>query len=75
MYNHCQSRLVALGCDEEISSIFQQLTKDELNASTATLKPNAPGSTNLRLSWIWQNTHHWMGVSADTDNHTNANFF
>ena len=36
------------------------------------LKPNAPGSTNLCLSWIWQNTHHRMGVSADTDNHVDA---
>jgi len=45
--------------------MIQQLTKDDLNASTAILKPNAPGSTNLCLSWIWHNAHNWMGVIAN----------
>jgi len=53
---------VALDCDAETLSMFQWLTKDDLNASTAILKPNAPGSTNIHLSWIWHNAHNWTGV-------------
>ena len=70
MYKHCQSRLLALDCDADTLSIFQRLTKDDLNASTAILKPNLPGSTNLRLSWIWHNAHIRTGVistGADAD--------
>jgi hypothetical protein len=63
MYNHCRSRLIALDCDADTSNMFQWLTKDDLNASTAILKPNVPGSTTLRLSWIWHN-HIWTGVIA-----------
>ena len=48
---------MALDCDAKTLSMFQRLTKDDLNASTAILKPNAPGSTNLCLSWIWHNAH------------------
>ena len=67
MYNHCQSRLLALDCNAETLSMFQQLTKDDLHASTAILKPNVPGSTTLRLSWIWHNAHIWTGVFANKD--------
>jgi hypothetical protein len=65
MYNHCRSRLLALGCDTVTSSIFQQLTKGDLNTSTAILQPNEPGSTNLRLSWLWHNARVQTGVVAD----------
>jgi hypothetical protein len=65
MYNHCRSRLLALGCDAGTLSIFQRLTKDDLHASTAILKPNIPGSTTLRLSWIWHNAHIRTGIFAD----------
>ncbi|KAF8218677.1 hypothetical protein L208DRAFT_1216552, partial [Tricholoma matsutake] len=43
--------------DANMLSMFQPLTKDDLKASTAILKPNAPGSTNLHLSWIWHKPH------------------
>jgi hypothetical protein len=65
MYNHCQSRLLTLDCDTVTSSIFQRLTKGDLNASTAILQPNEPGSTNLHLSWLWHNAHVQTGVVAD----------
>jgi len=68
---------VALDCDAETLSMFQQLTEHDLNASTAILKPNAPGSTNLCLFWIWHNAHNWTGVIANHDGNamagTNAN--
>ena len=65
MYNHCRSRLVALGCDAVTSSVFQRLTKGDLNASTAVLQPNEPGSTTLRLSWLWHNARTLTGVMAE----------
>jgi hypothetical protein len=55
------------------SSIFQRLTKGDLNASTAILQPNEPGSTNLRLSWLWHNAHIQTGVVADAAADANAN--
>ena len=67
MYNHCRSRLLALDCDTDTSNMFQRLTKNDLNASTAILKPNAPGSTNLRLSWIWHNALPAAAAAAMPD--------
>lgn len=67
MYNQCRSRLLALGCDADTSTMFQRLKKNDLNASTAILNPNVPGSTNLRLSWIWQNATVRTGVNVTAD--------
>jgi hypothetical protein len=44
--------------------MFQQLKKDDLNASTAIVNPNVPGSTNVRLSWIWHHAHARTGVNV-----------
>ena len=73
MYNHCRSQLLALGCDAETSSMFQRLTKGDLNASTAILQPNQPDSTNIRLSWLWHNARIPTGVIAEQDGGANAN--
>jgi hypothetical protein len=72
MYNHCRSRLLALDCDADTLSMFQRLTKDDLNASTAILNPNVAGSTSVRLSWIWHNSFRTGlftngGIGADPD--------
>jgi hypothetical protein len=68
LYTHCRSRLLLLGCNAEQMRPFQILRKDDLKASTAILKPNLPGSTNLRLSWIWHNTNTIAaGTGADAD--------
>jgi hypothetical protein len=66
MYNHCHSRLLALDCDAETLSMFQWLTKDDINASTAILNPNVAGSTSVRPSWIWHNSFR-TGVIANSD--------
>jgi hypothetical protein len=75
MYDHCRSRLLALGCDADTSSMFQQLNKDDLNASTAIVNPNVPGSANVLLSWIWHHVHAQTGVNvtAAVDPNANAN--
>ena len=49
-----QNHLVALNCGESILHKYCILMKEDLKSSTAILKPNQPGSTNLKLSWIWQ---------------------
>lgn len=67
MYSRCRSRLQALGCDEETLRTFKILTKDDLKASTAIINANLPGSTSLRLSWIWQQRKINAGALWDTD--------
>lgn len=56
MYGRCRAALLHLGADEKTLKIFRALTKEDVNASGAIRDPNAPGSTSLRLSWIWQMT-------------------
>jgi hypothetical protein len=58
IYSHCRGCLVALKCNDAELKKFRVLTKDDLKASTAILHPNEPGSSSLRLSWIWQ-TGRW----------------
>lgn len=61
IYGRCHSRLASLGADETMTNAFQILTRDDLKASTAMLKPNLPGSTQLKLSWIWQSAGRIAG--------------
>ena len=53
--------------------MFQQLKKDDLNASTAIVNPNVPGSTNVRLSWICRHAHARTGVNVKAAINANAN--
>lgn len=61
MYTQCRSRLIRLGADPIILFRFQELSKDDVKASSALVNPNEPGSTQLKLSWIWQTAggHRW----------------
>ena len=45
--------MVRLGANEPTLAKFRLLTRDDVKASTAILDPNIPGSSNIRLSWIW----------------------
>jgi hypothetical protein len=45
-----------LTADESIISRYKSLTPEDVKASTALLNPNEPGSTRLKLTWIWQTT-------------------
>ena len=67
MYTHCQSRLQALGAKLAVLRRFQKLTTEDVKASTAIINPNVPGSTQIKLSWIWQTAggHHW-GLATST---------
>jgi hypothetical protein len=53
-YNKCRSAMIRLDADERTLSKFKVLTRDDVKSSTALLNPNIPGSTQHRLSWIWQ---------------------
>ena len=55
--------MVRLAAEEETLSRFPVLTRDDVKSSTALLNPNMPGSTKLRLSWIW---HIEPSAAADT---------
>jgi hypothetical protein len=53
-YTRCRSSLLILGADPSILSHFKVLNPTDVVASTAILNPNQPGSTSIKLSWIWQ---------------------
>ena len=50
----------ALSClevpQEILETEFQELTDDDLQTSSAVMKPNAWGQRQKELSWIWQRT-------------------
>ena len=43
-----------LSPDDRSLNKYQVLQKADVKSSTAILDPNSPGSSSLRLSWIWQ---------------------
>ena len=55
VYSRARAAMVRLGADNQVLHKFRLLSKEDVKASTEILKPNIPGSSNLRLSWIWQN--------------------
>jgi hypothetical protein len=46
--------MVRLQVPENMMRRYLVLTKSDIKASLALLDPNKPGSSTLRLSWIWQ---------------------
>ena len=57
-YAQCRSSksLVILGAKPAILSQFKVLNPVDIVGSTAVLNPNLPGSTKIKLSWIWQSS-------------------
>ena len=53
-YTKCRTALVRLHADADTLRQFCELKAEDLKSSTALLNPNQPGSTSMRLSWIWQ---------------------
>ena len=66
VYSRARAAMVRLGADERTLSTYKLLTRDDVKASTAILKPNIPGSSTLRLSWIWETGSGLSGSAADT---------
>jgi hypothetical protein len=53
-YAKCRSAMVNLHANDDLLSKFQALSKNDVKCSTALKDPNTPGSSTLRLSWIWK---------------------
>ena len=54
VYNRCHAAMICLAADPQTLRKFKDLRREHVKASSAVVDPNIPGSTNLRLSWIWQ---------------------
>jgi hypothetical protein len=67
LYTQCRSRLLTLSADPATIYRFRKLTIEDVKASTNIVNPNEPGSTRLKLSWIWQAAggHRW-GLATGT---------
>jgi hypothetical protein len=65
VYCRARAAMVRLGADEVTLNKFKLLTRDDVKASTAILKPNIPGSSSLRLSWIWETGPRISGSAPD----------
>lgn len=53
-YRRCRAAMERLGATPDILNQYQLIQAEDIKTSTALLDPNKPGSTTLRLSWIWQ---------------------
>ncbi|KAF8806062.1 hypothetical protein BYT27DRAFT_7102812 [Phlegmacium glaucopus] len=68
MYARCRARLVQLGADPATQTRLRVLLIDDVRSSTAIVNPNVPGSTKLKLSWIWQTAGgHRLGLAGGMD--------
>src|SRR5579863_454651 len=67
VYTWARAALVRLGAGESLLNRFRLLSKDHVKASTAILNPNIPGSSSLRLSWIWQTRAQGVASEAEPD--------
>jgi hypothetical protein len=58
MYAQCRACILILGAEPSIVSRFKVLIPADVAGSTVVLNPNEPGSTGIKLSWIWQTSAH-----------------
>lgn len=66
LYTRCRLEMIRLHVNEDTLSKYQILYKDDVKASTAILNANKPGSSSVRLSWIWQTHFSQAGNSNDS---------
>lgn len=64
IYTRCRNHLVGLNCGQLLLGQYRVLTREDLKSSTAILDPNRPGSTSLKLSWIWH-SGKWLLMQDD----------
>lgn len=65
VYNRARAAMVRLRADEQTLIKFKLLSRDDVKASTAIRDPNIPGSSTLRLSWIWETGPKLTGSAPD----------
>jgi hypothetical protein len=66
-YAHSRSSLSILGAEPSIMNRFKILKPIDVQASTAVLNPNQPGSTSLKLSWIWQTSARNLSLLEESE--------
>lgn len=68
MYARCRSCIQTLGADASVLSRFRVLNPVDVEASTVMLNPNIPGSTRIKLSWIWHTSaRHILAHPGSSD--------
>jgi len=65
MYNRACARMIALGAEADLLTRYQFLEKEHTKSSTAVFDFNTPGSSNIKLSWIWQTVPTRLGPDLD----------
>lgn len=65
VYCRARAAMVRLGADESTLTKFKLLSRDDVKASTAILDPNIPGSSTIRLSWIWETSPRLSGSAPE----------
>ena len=66
VYERSRAAMVKLCASEATLKTFRLLSRDDVKASTAILKPNMPGASSIRLSWIWNVGSSDIGSSEET---------
>jgi hypothetical protein len=54
VYGMSRTAMVNLKADAALLKKYRTLEREDIRSSTALLNPNEPGSSKLKLSWIWQ---------------------
>jgi hypothetical protein len=72
LYTQCRSKLLRLDADTTTLNRFRTLSVEDVKSSTAIVNPNEPGSTQIKLSWIWQTAggHRWGLASSSNESGT-----
>ena len=65
-YTRCRTAMSRLHGPGETPKRYLPIDKNDIKASTALLDPNKPGSSKLRLSWIWQTQNPGQESATDT---------
>jgi len=65
MYNRARARMISLRVEAALLIKYQFLEKEHTKSSTAVLDFNKPGSSNIKLSWIWQTVCTRLGPDLD----------
>jgi len=68
LYTRCRYSLLILGAEPSILTQYKVLNPIDVVGSTAVINPNQPGSTNIKLSWIWQTSARNVIWFAGTTN-------
>ena len=65
VYSRARAAMVRLGANEATLNKFKLLSRGDVKASTAILDPNIPGSSTLKLSWIWETGSRLSGSAPE----------